>query len=198
MTKTLVLATHNEGKLEEIRSLVTPYAFRLLGARDLNLEEPEETGESFIDNALLKARAAARASGFPALADDSGFSVEALNGQPGIFSARWGGPERDFKKAMKRVWEAVENSGRAERGAHFVCALALVLPSGEEKIAEGKAQGHIVWPPRGEKGFGYDPMFRPLNHIKTFGEMSPEEKNPLSHRTKAFDSMKRILKNLET
>jgi len=187
----LVVATHNPGKLAEIRALIAPFGIGALGAAELGLTEPKETGTSFIENAVLKARAAAQASGLPALADDSGLVVPALEGAPGIYSARWGGPGRDFAVAMKRVEEQLR--GKSDRRAHFVAALALAWPEGAVESFEGTVHGTLIWPPRGEKGFGYDPMFLPTGHARTFGEMTNEEKHGLpprgkglSHRARAF------------
>ena len=187
----LVIATHNEGKLREIRDLLAPFDIECVGAAELGLPEPEEIGNSFVDNAELKAREAADLSGLPALADDSGISVDALHGLPGIFSARWAEDEegnRDFGRAMERVWREVEAAGEeAGRDAHFTCALALAWPdNGQAELFEGKVFGTLVWPPRGEKGFGYDPMFVPTGHDKTFGEFEPDEKHAISHRAEAF------------
>ncbi len=187
----LVIATHNEGKLREIRDLLAPFDIECVGAAELGLPEPEEIGNSFVYNAELKAREAADLSGLPALADDSGISVDALHGLPGIFSARWAEDEegrRDFGRAMERVWREVEAAGEeAGRDAHFTCALALAWPdNGQAELFEGKVFGTLVWPPRGEKGFGYDPMFVPTGHDKTFGEFEPDEKHAISHRAEAF------------
>ena len=187
----LVIATHNEGKLKEISALLEPFGIACTGAAELDLPEPEETGVTFVDNAELKARTAADLSGLPALADDSGLCVEALGGMPGVFSARWaeareGG--RDFHLAMQRVWEQVEACGpRVSRDAHFVCALAIAWPNdGQSESFEGRVDGKLVWPPRGDKGFGYDPMFVPEGYEQTFGEMDPDEKHAISHRARAF------------
>ena len=187
----LVIATHNEGKLREISALLEPFGITCTGASELDLPEPEETGVTFVDNAELKARVAADLSGLPALADDSGLCVEALGGMPGVFSARWaeareGG--RDFHLAMQRVWEQVEACGpRVSRDAHFVCALAIAWPNdGQCESFEGRVDGQLVWPPRGDKGFGYDPMFVPEGHEQTFGEIDPDEKHAMSHRARAF------------
>lgn len=183
----LVIASHNKGKIREIAELLGPYGITPVSAGDLGLPEPEETGTSFVANAELKALAAADLSGLVALADDSGLAVEALNGDPGIFSARWGGPEKDFGLAMRKVWEALEEKGPdASRDAHFVCALTLAWPDGHRQSFEGRVDGTLVWPPRGDRGFGYDPMFVPLGHEQTFGEMDPAEKHAMSHRAEAF------------
>ena len=186
----LVIATHNEGKLREIRDLLAPYGIECVGAAELDLPEPEETGNSFVDNAELKAREAADLSGLPALADDSGLSVDALHGLPGIFSARWAEDEdgnRDFGRAMERVRSEVEAAGEeAGHDAHFVCALSLAWPDGDIQSFEGKVFGTLVWPPRGERGFGYDPIFIANGMDKTFGEMDPAQKHAISHRAEAF------------
>jgi XTP/dITP diphosphohydrolase len=180
----LVIASHNAGKVREIADLLSPYGVDVVSASDLALPEPEETGLSFLDNARLKARAAAMATGLPALADDSGLAVDALGGQPGIHSARWAGPHRDFRVAMNKVEEAL--AGTVDRSAHFVCTLALAWPDGHVECAEGFVHGRLVWPPRGSRGFGYDPMFRPNDHPQTFGEMDPAHKHEISHRAAAF------------
>lgn len=186
----LVIATHNAGKLREIRELLAPYGVECVGAAELDLPEPEETGNTFIDNAELKAREAADLSGLPALADDSGLSVDALHGLPGIFSARWAEDEdgnRDFNRAMERVWREVEAAGEeAGHDAHFVCALSIAWPDGAIESFEGKVFGTLVWPPRGDHGFGYDPIFVANGMDKTFGEIDPAEKHAISHRAEAF------------
>jgi XTP/dITP diphosphohydrolase len=189
----LVIATHNEGKLREIRALVAPFGIECLGAAELDLPEPEETGTSFIANAELKARAAADATGLPALSDDSGLSVDALGGEPGIHSARWAEDEtgrRDFGHAMEKVEAALAAAGPdAGRDAHFTCALCLAWPDGSTESFEGKVFGQLVWPPRGANGFGYDPAFVPHGYLQTFGEMAPEAKHAMSHRAKAFEML---------
>ncbi len=182
--KRLVIATHNKGKLAEIEDLLRPFGVEVVGASALGLPEPEETGESFEANAALKARAAAEASKLPALADDSGLVVPALGGEPGIYSARWAGPRRDFSLAMRTVHDRLE--GKTDRSAHFVAAIALAWPDGHVEVFRGEAHGHLVWPPRGDKGFGYDPMFEPGGDTRTFGEIEPEEKHRISHRADAF------------
>ncbi len=184
--KRIVVASHNAGKVREINELLHPFGLEAVSAADLNLPEPEETEDSFIGNALLKARAAARASGLPALSDDSGLAVDALDGAPGIHSARYAGPDRDFDYAMARLNRDMTASGRPERTARFICALALVWPDGEEVAFEGKVEGEITFPPRGAHGFGYDPVFQPLGHAISFGEMDPAEKHGMSHRADAF------------
>jgi len=182
----LLIASHNEGKLFEFGALLAPFGVECISARSLGLPEPEETGETFEANALLKARGAAVASGMMALGDDSGLEVEALGGQPGIHSARWGGATRDFGLAMDRVHTELEATGGAYQRANFICVLALVAPNNEEAIFTGKVFGAITWPPRGEHGFGYDPIFVPDGHTETFGEMDPDFKNDMSHRMNAF------------
>lgn len=183
-SKKLVLATHNPGKVREIATLLAPYDVEVVAAGDLGLPEPEETGSTFAENALLKARAAATASGLPALADDSGLCVWALFGEPGIYSARWAGPDKDFTKAMARVHD--ELMMEDDRSASFICALALAQPDGAAEVFEGRVDGTLIWPPRGDKGFGYDPMFVPQGHDVTFGEMNPVAKHAISHRARAF------------
>lgn len=183
----LVIASHNAGKVREIAALLAPLGVEAISAAELALPEPEETEATFVGNAVLKARAAAERSGLPALADDSGLEVFALGGDPGVYSARWAGPERDFGLAMERVW--AELQGKPDRAARFVCVLALAEPGGEVRTFEDEARGEIVWPPRGEKGFGYDPIFMPSGHDCTFGEMSHDEKLPLTHRARAFEKL---------
>nr|WP_294848337.1 RdgB/HAM1 family non-canonical purine NTP pyrophosphatase [uncultured Sphingomonas sp.] len=189
----LVIATHNAGKLREIRELLVPYGIECVGAAELDLPEPEETGVTFVDNAEIKAREIADMTGLPALADDSGLSVDALHGKPGIFSARWAEDEqgnRDFLRAMGRVWSEVEAAGSdAGHDAHFVCALSLAWPNGEIQSFEGRVDGTLVWPPRGDRGFGYDPMFVANGMDQTFGEIDPAEKHAISHRAKAFEKL---------
>lgn len=187
----LVIATHNPGKLREIGELLEPLGLECVSAAELDLPEPEEIGNTFADNADLKAREAADLSGLPALADDSGLSVDALHGRPGIFSARWAEDEtgnRDWNHAMRRVWEAVAAEGPdAGHDAHFACALAIAWPNdGQAETFEGRVDGTLTWPPRGDKGFGYDPMFVPMGYKQTFGEMEPGEKHAMSHRADAF------------
>jgi XTP/dITP diphosphohydrolase len=185
----LVIASHNAGKVREIEELLAPFGAEVVSAAALGLAEPEETGSSFIANAELKARAAAAAANMPALADDSGLAVDALDGQPGIYSARWAGFSRDFATAMERLNRELAYGGAREaaaRGAHFVCALSLAWPDGHCESFEGKVFGTIVWPPRGRQGFGYDPVFQPDGHAMTFGEMAPADKHGMSHRADAF------------
>ena len=180
----LVVASHNAGKVAEIAALLAPFSIVTVGAAELGLREPDETGESFRDNAELKARAAALRSALPALADDSGLAVAALGGRPGIYSARWAGEGRDFAAAMARVER--ELAGQGGRGAAFICALALCWPDGHCETVEGRVEGTIVWPPRGSRGFGYDPIFQAVGHDLTFGEMDSDEKHRISHRANAF------------
>ncbi len=182
----LVVATHNPGKLAEIADLLAPYGIVTLSVAGLGLAEPEETGATFAENAAIKARAAARSSGLPALADDSGLAVAALDGAPGVHSARWAGEDRDFARAMKAVVRALDERKADNRTAAFVCALALAWPDDHLEVFEGRVEGEIVWPPRGGRGFGYDPIFLPRGHAITFGEMDPAEKHRISHRAQAF------------
>ncbi len=181
--KALVVASHNPGKVREIAELLAPFGVETRPAAEMNLPEPAETGASFAANAELKARSAAR-SGLPALADDSGLVVAALEGQPGIHSARWAGPKKDFGRAMQKVEAALK--GKADRRAHFSCVLALCWPDGHVESFGGVVRGKLVWPPRGDRGFGYDPMFVPDGYAETFGEMEPREKHNISHRARAF------------
>ena len=196
----IVAATHNAGKLREIRELLAPHGVEAVGAAELNLSEPEETGVTFRDNAAIKAEAAARAAGEPALADDSGLCVEALGGAPGVYSARWAGGSKDFAAAMARIERELLAAGAAKPWrAYFVSALALGWPDGRTETFEGRVDGELVFPPRGTAGFGYDPIFRPDGHARTFGEMSSEEKHgisadgslALSHRARAFQAFAR-------
>ncbi len=182
----LVIASHNAGKVREIGTLLEGRGLEVISAAALDLPEPEETGTTFVMNAELKARAAADLSGLPALADDSGLCVEALGGDPGIFSARWGGPQKDFGHAMRLVEDKLAETPDAPRDAHFVCALALAWPDGHVEWFEGRVDGTLVWPPRGDKGHGYDPVFQPVGHGVTFGEMDEPAKNEISHRGDAF------------
>jgi XTP/dITP diphosphohydrolase len=180
----LVIASHNAGKLREIAELVAPFGVDAVSVVDLGLPEPEETGTTFQANAELKALAAAEGAGLPALADDSGLVVPALGGAPGIHSARWAGPERDFARAMARVQEDLGES--EDRSTHFVCALTLAWPDGHRESFQGRVDGTLVWPPRGGRGFGYDPVFLPEGESLTFGEMEPARKHAMSHRARAF------------
>jgi XTP/dITP diphosphohydrolase len=182
----LVLATHNKGKLAEIDAMLRPYALGVVSAGDLGLPEPVEDAPDFAGNARLKALAAAEASGRPALSDDSGFCVGALDGAPGVLSARWAGPGRDFAGAMARVHKEMAASGADDPRAWFVCVLCLAWPDAHTELFEGRVDGTAVWPPRGSHGFGYDPMFVPEGAAMTFGEMTPEEKHARNHRARAF------------
>jgi XTP/dITP diphosphohydrolase len=180
----LVIATHNRGKRAEIAALLAPFKVDVIGAAELGLPEPEETGATFAANATLKALAAANASALPSLADDSGLVVPALGGAPGIYSARWAGPDHNFARAMALVEERL--AGSADRCAIFVAVLALAWPDGHIESFRGEARGALVFPPRGTRGFGYDPIFLPDGRSLTFGEMAPEEKHAISHRADAF------------
>ncbi len=191
-----MIATHNPGKLAEMRELLTPYGVDALSAGELGLKEPEETGTSFGDNARIKAQSVAEATDLPAFADDSGLVVDALDGEPGIYSARWAGPDKDFARAMRMIEDKLHGRGALSpdrRKAHFISALCVAWPDGHLEQFEGRVDGVLVWPPRGDKGFGYDPMFLPDGHKRTFGEMASEEKHGLpprgrglSHRARAF------------
>jgi XTP/dITP diphosphohydrolase len=183
----LVLATHNKGKVREINDLLAPFKVDVVSAGELGLPEPDETETTFIGNAKLKALAAAKASNLPALADDSGLAVTALGGAPGIYSARWAGPNKDFNFAMYRVED--ELKGKTDRSAKFVCALALCWPDGHCEAFEGEVHGTLTFPPRGEKGFGYDPIFVPTGFSTTFAEMEPDAKHAMSHRAHAFKQL---------
>jgi XTP/dITP diphosphohydrolase len=185
----LALASHNKGKLREFRDLLDPYGIKVLSSEELGVPEPVEDGETFEENARLKAVITAFASGLPALADDSGLAVEALGGEPGIHSARWAGEPRDFYRAMGKVEEELQARGAVspgQRRAKFVCVLCLANPMGVAQFFEGTIAGHLVWPPRGDKGFGYDPVFVPDGYSQTFGEMDPAQKHAISHRANAF------------
>jgi XTP/dITP diphosphohydrolase len=186
----LTVASHNAGKVREILELLAPFGLRIATAAELGLPEPAETGSSFVANAELKARAAAQAAGLPAFADDSGLEVTALGGAPGIYSARWAGADKDFGVAMQRVHDELVRRGAWQPPgpfANFTAALCLAWPDGEAAAFEGKVHGHLVWPPRGAKGFGYDPMFVPEGESLTFGEMEPDAKHAISHRARAFE-----------
>jgi len=197
----LVVASHNPGKIREIADLLRPHAITVFSAGELGIPEPEETEATFAGNARLKALHSARASGRPALADDSGLQVEALGGGPGIYSARWAGPEKDFAAAMARVERELAARYATEpdqRRANFTAALCFALPDGEAQVFEGKVFGRLVWPPRGDKGFGYDPMFLPDGETETFGEMEPARKHAISHRARAFRLFVEACCNAET
>lgn len=199
LTGKVVIATHNAGKLVEMRELLEPYGLAVTSNGELGLPEPEETGWMFAENAAIKAQAAARASGLPALADDSGLCVDALDGAPGLFTADWAGKPRDFLAAMTRVQRELDKRGvpAAARTAHFVSALVIAWPDGHEELFEGRVYGRLVWPPRGDRGFGYDPLFLPDGHALTFGEMTSQQKHgipadgsqALSHRARAFQHL---------
>ncbi|HEX3122017.1 MAG TPA: RdgB/HAM1 family non-canonical purine NTP pyrophosphatase [Rhodanobacteraceae bacterium] len=196
LTDLVVIATHNPGKLREMRELLAPYGIATQSAGELELPEPEETGSTFAENARIKAVTAARASGKPAFADDSGLVVDALDGEPGIHSARWAGPDKDFRAAMNRIQTLLIERGAKtpeQRRAHFIAALCIAWPDGHVEDFEGRVDGVAVWPPRGDKCFGYDPLFRPDGFGTTFGQMSADEKHGLppqgrglSHRARAF------------
>jgi XTP/dITP diphosphohydrolase len=190
----LIVASHNPGKVREINDLLRPLGVEALSAGELSLPEPKETADSFVGNAELKALAAARTAGIPALADDSGLAVDALGGDPGIYSARWAGPEKDFGIAMRRINDAIvemeaRTQERQTRKARFICALCLAWPDGHVETVEGEVVGDLVWPPRGDGGFGYDPIFIPSGHALTFGEVDQDWKHSVSHRADAFNKL---------
>lgn len=188
----ILVASHNPGKVREIGELLEPLGLTAISAGELDLPEPEENGATFNENALIKSRAARDASGLAALADDSGLCVTALKGDPGIYSARWAGPNKDFSIAMQKVEEALE--GKSDRSAYFHCSLALSLPNGQDHVFEGQVHGSLVWPPRGERGFGYDPVFLAKGMEQTFGEIDPQAKHAMSHRAAAFAKLLAFLK----
>ena len=198
LTGKVVIATHNAGKLAEMRELLAPFGIEAVSASELGLPEPDETGTMFAENAAIKAHAATQATGLPAFADDSGLCVDALDGAPGIFSARWAGPTKDFPGAMARIFSELDRRGATDRRAHFVSALVLAWPDGHTELFEGRVFGDLV-EPRGSAGFGYDPIFRPDGHDRTFGEMTADEKHGvdwqrgqgLSHRARAFVDLSR-------
>jgi XTP/dITP diphosphohydrolase len=192
----IVVATHNRGKLAEFAELLKPYGVTAVSAGELGLPEPDETGTTFVENARIKAEAAMKASGLIAMSDDSGLCVDALEGAPGVYTADWAGPDRDWNRAMRLVEERLQAKGAAtpeQRGASFVCTLCVMWPDGEERIFEGRAHGHLAWPPRGALGHGYDPMFVPDGGARTFAELDPAEKNRISHRAKALEKLVRDL-----
>ena len=189
----LVAATHNPGKVRELKDLFEPAGLEVVSAIDLDLEEPDETELTFAGNALIKARAAAKATGAPALSDDSGLEVEALGGMPGVHTAIWAGQPRDFYKAMEKVEALLQDLDARDRSARFVSTLAVVWPDGHEEVFEGQVHGTLVWPPRGDKGFGYDPVFVADGETETFGEMDPAKKHAMSHRADAFRKLKAAL-----
>lgn len=191
MFDTLVIASHNEGKVREIRELLSPFKMKILSAGDADIPEPEETGTTFIENAELKARHAAMCSHLPALADDSGLSVPAIGGAPGIYSARWAGPKKDFATAFARIQSELGDKNSA---AYFICVLSLALPDGTVHNFEGRIDGKLTFPPRGTFGFGYDPIFIPDGYAITFGEFDPVEKNRISHRARAFEKLSLFIK----
>ncbi|MCP5388032.1 MAG: RdgB/HAM1 family non-canonical purine NTP pyrophosphatase [Novosphingobium sp.] len=194
---TLVIATHNAGKLKEIGALLAPHGVNCISAGSLGLPEPPETGKTFVENALIKARAAAQGSGLPALADDSGLCVDALGGRPGVYTADWaerqwfeGPPGRDWYMAMGKVEGMLQELGAStDRSCYFACVLAIAWPDGEQAVYEGRVNGTLTWPPRGTLGFGYDPVFVPLGDMRTFAEHDPEEKHGISHRADAFTKL---------
>ncbi len=186
VTEKLIIASHNDGKAREINELVSPFGLIAVSAKNLGLSDPDETGSTFAENAKIKAEAAATGAGLPALADDSGLEVAALGGAPGIFSARWAGEPRDFDLAMKKIEEQLLETGADDHSARFVCALCLAWPDGHAELFEGEVRGRLVFPPRGNKGFGYDPIFMPDGYDITFGEMAPDAKHAISHRADAF------------
>jgi XTP/dITP diphosphohydrolase len=192
----IVIATHNKGKLEEFAALLKPYGVEAVSAGALGLPEPQETENTFAGNARIKALSAMKASGLIAVSDDSGLCVEALDGEPGVYTADWAGPDRDWNRAMRLVEEKLQAKGAAtpeQRRAYFACTLCVVWPDGEERIYEGRAQGTLAWPPRGALGHGYDPMFVPDGGTRTFAELAPEEKNRISHRARALEKLVRDL-----
>ncbi|WOR15111.1 RdgB/HAM1 family non-canonical purine NTP pyrophosphatase [Hyphomonas sp. FCG-A18] len=198
MTRTLtpgrlIAATHNKGKVKELKDLFEPLGFEVVSAAELDLPEPEETEFTFSGNALIKARAAAMATGAPALSDDSGIAVKALGGMPGVNTADWAGHPRDFYKAMEKVENELNAIDAEDRSAKFVCCLAVVWPDGHEEVFEGESHGTLTWPPRGEMGFGFDPVFVPAGRTETFAELQPEEKHAMSHRADAFHKLKAAL-----
>jgi len=185
----LVVASHNEGKVREIKALLGPHGIAAVSAGSLGLPEPDETGATFAENAKIKALASARGSGHAALADDSGLCVEALGGDPGIYSARWAGPSKDFRVAMNRIHDELRRKGLTTSRAKFVCALCLAMPSGEMQVFEGEVHGALTFPPRGDRGFGYDPIFIADGMDQTFAQIDPALKHAISHRAKAFEKL---------
>jgi XTP/dITP diphosphohydrolase len=185
----LVVASHNEGKVREIKALLGPHGIHPISAASLGLPEPEETGLTFVANAQIKAQACAKASGHAALSDDSGLCIEALDGAPGIYSARWAGPTKDFRIAMNRIHDELRHKGLSTSAAKFVCALCIAMPSGETQTFEGEVHGRLIFPPRGDHGFGYDPIFIADGMEQTFAEIEPAQKHAMSHRAKAFEKL---------
>ena len=194
----LVIASHNDGKVREIRDLLSPIGIAVRSAGELKLGEPEETGETFAENAAIKSEAAARATGQAALADDSGLVVHALDGAPGLHSARWAGPGKDFRRAIRRVEEELNRSRSNDYSAKFVCALALTRPGQGTEVFEGEVSGTLIFPPRGTQGFGYDPIFLAEGTSQTFGEMEPHRKHAISHRARAFTKLVAFLQHEKT
>ncbi len=191
----LIIASHNDGKIREINDLVSAYDIVAVSAKKIGLNDPEETGSTFVENASIKAQAAAKGANLPALSDDSGLVVAALSGAPGIYSARWAGEPRDFDRAMRKVELALTESGTEDFSAHFVCALCLAWPDGHEEVFEGTVHGRLVFPQRGKNGFGYDPIFMADGYEITFGEMDPAEKHAISHRADAFRKLMKACLN---
>lgn len=187
----LVLASHNQGKIKEFQSLFAPHDIKIIGEDAVGLPEPEETEDTFEGNALLKARHACDITAMPCMADDSGLSVMALGGAPGVYSARWAGPEKDFEGAMKKIWDDIGDN--PDKSAEFVAVLALVMPDGREFTVRGEVQGTLCYPPRGNDGFGYDPIFIPENEAQTFAELGAAGKDKYSHRRRAFDELMKVL-----
>jgi len=185
----LVVASHNPGKVREIKALLGPHGIEAISAGSLGLPEPEETGLTFAANAQIKALASAKASRHAALADDSGLCVDALDGAPGIYSARWAGPTKDFRVAMNRIHDELRHKGLSTSAAKFVCALCVALPNGEHQTFEGEVRGHLSFPPRGERGFGYDPIFVANGMEESFAEIDPAKKHAMSHRARAFEKL---------
>jgi len=185
----LVVASHNPGKVREIKALLGPHGIEAISAGSLGLPEPEETGATFAANAQIKALASAKAGRHAALADDSGLCVDALNGDPGIYSARWAGPAKDFRIAMNRIHDELRHKGLSTSAAKFVCALCVALPNGEHQTFEGEVHGHLTFPPRGGRGFGYDPIFVANGMEESFAEIDPAKKHAMSHRAKAFEKL---------
>ena len=185
----LVVASHNPGKVREIKALLGPHGIEAISAGSLGLPEPEETGLTFAANAQIKALASAKASRHPALADDSGLCVDALDGAPGIYSARWAGPTKDFRVAMNRIHDELRHKGLSTSAAKFVCALCVALPNGEHQTFEGEVHDHLSFPPRGERGFGYDPIFVANGMEESFAEIDPAKKHAMSHRARAFEKL---------
>lgn len=190
---TLIAATHNAGKVRELKALFEPLGLTVKSAIDLDLDEPDETEQTFSGNALIKARAACEATGEMALSDDSGLEVTALGGMPGVHTAIWAGEPRDFMMAMEKVETLLRETGSTDRSARFVCTLAIVWPDGDEAVFEGEVKGDLVWPLRGDRGFGFDPVFVAAGETETFGEMDPDRKHAISHRADAFAKLKAAL-----